>query len=77
MLVGGDPEEVGKKVLAGIRRNDLYIFSHPEFREELKEIFDEVLDSLPREEAPADRLAFEKTRRDALKKAKAEADQVV
>ena len=73
---GMDPEEVGEKVLAGILRNDLYIFSHPEFKEELREIFDEVLDYLPQEEAPADRLAFEKTRRDALKKAKAEADKI-
>ena len=73
---GMAPEEVGEKVLAGIRRNDLYIFSHPEFKDELQEIFDEVLDSLPREEAPEPRLAFEKTRRDALKKAKAEANKI-
>ena len=73
---GMDLEEVGEKVLDGIRRNDMYIFSHPEFKEELREIFDEVLDYLPHEEAPADRLAFEKTRRDALKKAKAEADKI-
>jgi len=73
---GMDPEEVGEKVLDGIRRNDMYIFSHPEFKEELREIFDEVLDYLPQEEAPADRLAFEKTRRDALKKAKAEANKI-
>jgi NAD(P)-dependent dehydrogenase (short-subunit alcohol dehydrogenase family) len=73
---GMTPEEVGEKVLAGIRRNDMYIFSHPEFKEELKEIFDEVLDSLPQEKAPAARLDFEKTRRDALKKAKDEANKI-
>jgi len=73
---GMDPEEVGEKVLAGIRRNDLYIFSHPEFKDELREISDEVLDSLPQEGAPAQRLAFEQTRRDALKKAKAEANKI-
>jgi NADP-dependent 3-hydroxy acid dehydrogenase YdfG len=73
---GMKPEEVGEKVLAGIRRNDLYIFSHPEFKEELKEIFGEVLDALPQGEAPAERLAFEKTRRDALKKAKKEANGI-
>jgi NAD(P)-dependent dehydrogenase (short-subunit alcohol dehydrogenase family) len=73
---GMTPEEVGEKVLAGIRRNDFYIFSHPEFKEEMKEIFDEVLDALPEGEAPADRLAFEKTRRDSLKKAKEEADEI-
>jgi NAD(P)-dependent dehydrogenase (short-subunit alcohol dehydrogenase family) len=73
---GMTPEEVGEKVLAGIRRNALYIFSHPEFKDELREIFDEALDSLPEEEAPAQRLAFEQSRRDSLKKAKAEANKI-
>jgi NAD(P)-dependent dehydrogenase (short-subunit alcohol dehydrogenase family) len=73
---GMDPEEVGEKVLEGIRRNDLYIFSHPEFKEELKEIFDEVLNSLPQGDAPAKRLAFEQSRRDSLKKAKSEANKI-
>ncbi len=73
---GMEPEEVGEKVLAGIRRNALYIFSHPEFREELKEIFDEALDSLPNEEAPAGRLEFEETRRAGLKKAREEANKI-
>jgi NAD(P)-dependent dehydrogenase (short-subunit alcohol dehydrogenase family) len=74
--MGMDPEEVGEKVLAGIRRNDLYIFSHPEFKEELREIFDEALDSIPNEEAPPARLQFEKGRRDSLKRARIEASQI-
>jgi short-subunit dehydrogenase len=73
--IGMSPEEVGEKVLAGIRRNDLYIFSHPEFEEELSEIFNEVLHALPKEEAPAERLAFERYRRDLVKKAKMEANR--
>jgi hypothetical protein len=67
-------EEVGEKVLAGIRRNSLYIFSHPEFKEELQELFDEVLNSLPEESAPQARLEFEQWRRDELKKARAAAN---
>ena len=74
--LGMSPEEVGEKVLAGIRRNDMYIFSHPEFREEMQEISDEILSYLPDEEAPAGRLAFEKTRRDSLRKAKDEANKI-
>ncbi|HTY63034.1 MAG TPA: SDR family NAD(P)-dependent oxidoreductase [Acidobacteriota bacterium] len=74
--LGMSPEEVGEKVLAGIRRNDMYIFSHPEFREEMQEINDEILSYLPKEEAPAGRLAFEKTRRDSLRKAKDEANKI-
>jgi NAD(P)-dependent dehydrogenase (short-subunit alcohol dehydrogenase family) len=73
---GMDPEEVGEKVLAGIRRNDLYIFSHAEFKDELTEIFDEVLHALPEEEVPERRLAFEKIRRESLKKAKIEANKI-
>ena len=74
--MGMKPEEAGEKVLAGIRRNALYIFSHPEFKEELREIFDEALNALPDEEAPAGRLAFEKFRREELKKAREEANKI-
>jgi hypothetical protein len=73
---GMEPEEVGEKVLAGIRGNALYIFSHPEFKDELKEIFDEALNSLPNEEAPAARLTFEKFRREGLRKAMEEANKI-
>jgi NAD(P)-dependent dehydrogenase (short-subunit alcohol dehydrogenase family) len=68
---GMSPEEIGQKILAGIRRNDFYIFPHPEFREELREIFDEALDALPDEPAPADRVAFEDGRRAAKAQARA------
>jgi len=61
--VGMDPVEVGEKVLSGIRRNDLYIFPHPEFKEELREIFDEILVALPEEPVDPRRLAFEEFRR--------------
>jgi NAD(P)-dependent dehydrogenase (short-subunit alcohol dehydrogenase family) len=71
---GMEPEEVGEKVLRGIRRNDLYIFTHPEFKEELKDLFDEILAALPEEgEADPRRLAFEEMRRQANARAKASA----
>ena len=60
------PLEVGEKVLRAVRRNEFYIFTHPEFRAELREIFDEALASIPDEPAPPARLAFEDRRR-ALK----------
>ncbi len=63
---GMPPLEAGEKVLRGILRNDFYIFTHPEFKEELREIFDEALAALPNETPPAERLAFEDRRR-ALK----------
>ena len=74
--LGMSPEEVGEKVLAGIRRNATYIFSHPEFKEELREIFDEILNSLPNEAVPEKRLGFEKTRRDMVQKAREEANKL-
>ncbi|HTV50380.1 MAG TPA: SDR family NAD(P)-dependent oxidoreductase [Steroidobacteraceae bacterium] len=60
---GMPPLEVGDKVLQAIRRNEFYIFTHPEFKEELREIFEEALHALPGEQPPAERLAFEEQRR--------------
>ena len=42
-------EECGERVLAGIRRNDLYIFTHREFKEGLARKCDLMLDSFPDE----------------------------
>lgn len=61
--IGMPPEEVGEKVLQGIRNNDLFIFPHPEFKDELKEIFDEVLAAVPDGAVDPRRLAFEEGRR--------------
>jgi NAD(P)-dependent dehydrogenase (short-subunit alcohol dehydrogenase family) len=63
---GMAPLEAGEKVLRGILRNDFYIFTHPEFRDELREIFEEALAAIPEETPPKERLAFEDHRR-ALK----------
>jgi len=56
-----DPVEVGERVLAGIRRNDLYIFTHREFREGAEERFRAMLASFPDEpldEERADGIRF-------------------
>ena len=60
---GMDPDEIGEKVVRAIRRNDFYVFTHPDHREELREIFDETLAAFPDEPVPADRLAVEEGRR--------------
>jgi NAD(P)-dependent dehydrogenase (short-subunit alcohol dehydrogenase family) len=61
---GMEPADVARTVIEGIKANRLYIFPHAEFRDELRELFDEVLSALP-EPAPADpaRLSFEAGRR--------------
>jgi NAD(P)-dependent dehydrogenase (short-subunit alcohol dehydrogenase family) len=60
---GMAPEEIGEKVLRAIRRNDFYVFTHPEHRDELRGIFDDTLAAFPDEPVPADRLAVEEGRR--------------
>jgi len=62
---GMDPLEVGEKTLRGMQRNDLYIFSHPEFREEFQELFDAIITALPDEPADPRRVAVEEMRRRA------------
>ena len=69
--VGMTPEEIGGKVLRALQRNDFYIFSHPEFKEELRAIFDEALAAIPDEPAPPQRLAFENSRRERNARARA------
>jgi len=44
-----DPMECGERILRGVRRNDLYIFTHPEFREGAEEHFRAMLASFPDE----------------------------
>jgi NADP-dependent 3-hydroxy acid dehydrogenase YdfG len=42
-------EECGKRVLEGIRRNDLFIFTHREFKEGVEERMQAMVDSFPDE----------------------------
>ena len=58
---GMDPMEAGRIVLAGIRNNDMWILSHPEFGPGLKERSDALLGSIPNTKAPQTRLAQEIT----------------
>ncbi len=61
---GMDPDEVGHRTLIGLLRNDFYIFTHPEFRDELREVCDEIVASFPSEDpGDAPRLVYEEVRR--------------
>jgi hypothetical protein len=44
------PDEAGERVLAGLRRSDLFIFTHREFKEGLAQRCKKMLDSFPDEE---------------------------
>lgn len=72
---GMDPYEVGQKIFRGMARNDGLIFTHPEFADDFREIFEGTLAALPQEEAPPARLHIENLRREANKAA--EAGQII
>lgn len=63
--LGMEPEEVGEKTLRGMLRNELYIFSHPEGRDEVRENCEEILAAFPEEPVPQERMAVERMRRQA------------
>jgi len=66
---GMDPLEAGEKIFRGMDRNDGLIFTHPEFAEDFKDIYETSLAALPDEEAPPERLEVERLRRAANKAA--------
>jgi|GEM_PF-43359 len=53
------PLEAGERVLNGIRNNDLFILSHPEFKDGMEERFNAILTSVPDEAFPPERLEIE------------------
>jgi len=66
-----DPLELGEAVLAGIRANTPYILPHGEFKEEVREIFEEILAQFPEgQDVPEARLVFEQRRREMTEAAK-------
>jgi hypothetical protein len=73
---GMEPDVIAARVLDAIRANRFYIFSHPEFRDELRELFDEIVAEFrdyPEDAGYAQRLGFEKGRREGYKAARAAA----
>ena len=60
--LGMAPREVAEKTLRGIRNNELYIFPHADHREEVRELFDEILGAFPDETPDPERFAFERVR---------------
>jgi NAD(P)-dependent dehydrogenase (short-subunit alcohol dehydrogenase family) len=54
-----DPLEAGERVLNGVKNNDLFIFTHPEFKPGMKERFDAMLASMPTDGFPEARARAE------------------
>lgn len=67
---GMEPDVIAQRVLEAMRENRFHIFTHPEFKDELRELFDEILQDF--RDYPADagferRTEFEKIRRESYK----------
>jgi NAD(P)-dependent dehydrogenase (short-subunit alcohol dehydrogenase family) len=69
--VGMDPFVVGQKTLAGMTENRALIFTHPEFADDFREIYETAIASLPDEAAPERRMQIEAMRRAANRAAAA------
>lgn len=71
--VGMEPDVIAARVLDAIRVNRFHIFSHPEFKDELREVFDETIAAFqdyPEDPGYAQRIGFEQGRRDGYKAAR-------
>ncbi len=51
-----DADECGQRILNGIRRNDLYILTHPEFAPAAREHYEAILSSFPHEKINTERV---------------------
>jgi hypothetical protein len=70
---GMEPDVIAERILDGMRENRAYIFSHPDHKDELAELFQEYLADY--RDYPADpghdqRVAFEGFRRKSYKDAR-------
>jgi NAD(P)-dependent dehydrogenase (short-subunit alcohol dehydrogenase family) len=68
---GMEPDVIAARVLEAMREDRFHIFPHPEFKDELRELFGEILDDF--RDYPADpgfeqRTGFEKMRRESYRK---------
>ena len=71
---GMEPDVIGARVIETMEANRLYIFSHPDHKDELREVFDYILDhyqDYPKDPGFDQRVAFEKFRCDAFAAARA------
>lgn len=73
---GMEPDVIAARVIEAVKANRFYIFSHPEFKDELAGVFDEIVASFrdyPKDPGYDQRVGFEAGRRENYAKARAEA----
>ncbi len=66
---GMDPLEVGEKILHGMTENRRVIFTHPEFADDFRAIYEASVAALPDEPVPPARAEIERLRRAAMQAA--------
>jgi NAD(P)-dependent dehydrogenase (short-subunit alcohol dehydrogenase family) len=68
---GMEPDVIAARVLEAIAEDRFHIFSHPEFKDELSEVFGEIMQDFrdyPVDPGHGQRTDFEKTRRESYRK---------
>ena len=68
---GMEPDVIAARVLEAMREDRFHVFSHPEFKDELSEVFGEILQDFrdyPVDPGFQQRTDFEKTRRESYRK---------
>jgi NAD(P)-dependent dehydrogenase (short-subunit alcohol dehydrogenase family) len=76
---GMEPDVIGARILEGVRENRANIFTHPDHEDELRELFDEILADYrdyPQDAGFAQRVGFEKMRRDNFAETRRKANAV-
>jgi len=76
---GMEPDVIGARILDGVRENRANIFTHPDHREEVREIFDEILADYrdyPQDAGFEKRVGFEKMRRDSFAETRRKAREI-
>ena len=76
---GMEPDVIGARILEGVRENRANIFTHPDHKEEVAELFDEILADYrdyPKDAGYDQRVAFEKMRRDNFAETRRKAREI-
>jgi short-subunit dehydrogenase len=76
LRLGLSPDVIGRIAVDGVKANKLYIFTHPEFADDLAELHQEIMGALPAGHAPLQRLEVEEGRRQSLRAARAKAREI-
>jgi NAD(P)-dependent dehydrogenase (short-subunit alcohol dehydrogenase family) len=76
---GMEPDVIGARILDGVRENRANIFTHPDHKEEVRELFDEILADYrdyPQDAGYEQRVTFEKMRRDNFAETRRKAREI-